>query len=575
MNSLFAPTHLHFVATAIAVLPLLAMQIRGLWEDPAQRYFPLAWLAVAFYVYRIPKVGFAYSANRRLAGISFGITAAVTAFFAAVFVSPTLGQLALILSFFGWILVYAGIVPWTRLTAISSLLLMTWPLPLGLGGRLHDWLDALIIRTVSHTLDLIDIPHLANTEYFDLKTKRLVLEDIAGGIDSPFILLFFAVVLVIIFRRSLLHGLASLACVPVVYWLAQSSYLLVQIWLLEQNASEYFIAGWPLLVMRAATLVIECLLIWLGSLAVSYLLDPVPVDSAEQASKGFQGAYNRLCLWPMNVIVDSHGEDQSYFDEDLSDVKNKGLRNLPRFRLTEEADDPWTTSKYFKPVLGVAMTTFVLATISWFLPNPESRTAQTTPWPQERIETALSTSPFNDTAVLLDAKIDESDMGTTKLVWAADFGEETGELTVSPAQPRFASLWRRFRSEGYVLTTPAQRLEASVAAEERWPYFQVELVDAIGTPLYYWTTSVGSDGRPYVPQTTITAYILRRLRTSVPGRLLGLQEGPPQLAQIELILDAKRILSERSKRDFARRFVRASQQLAMQSTTPASKPPNN
>lgn len=566
MHTFFAPTHLQCLALGIAVLPLLALQIQALVSKPSYLFFPIAWTLVATYIYRAPKVGFAYSENRRKTGLGFGITAAILALVAAIFTSPSLAQFGLLIGVFGWMLIYAGIVPWTRLTAVASLMFITWPLPMGLGGRIQTWLANACVLTVSRTLDLLRIPHWPTAEFFDLKAQRLNLEEISGGIDGPMFLWFFALAILIYSRRPLLHGVATLIAVPAIYWMVQSGYLLTQALLVERTSSDYFLVGAPLFLLRLITLSVECLFIWLTSYAVSYLLDPVPVDSAEQAKRGIQGAYNQMCLWPMNVVVDRESEDQAYFDEDLETKANQELRKLPRYRATEAASDPWEKSRYLRTVLIVAGITFLLGTAALFLPREQTDNRQIARWPQDRIQSVLQDSPFPTSISLLDSRSFSKDGDEDQLTWAADLGTETAELVLLPNRNRFANSWKAFREQGYQLTSPVRRIESQLSNDSsseatEWPFFQAEFVDAIGKPLYHWTTSILPNGEPYAPETNTGGYLLSRIRTSVPARIFGISGGPSTVIQIQMTIDAKRIFSERRKREVAKIFLDACQTL--------------
>ena len=105
------PTHLLLLASVLAAAPLLTMQLETLWRRPYLRFFPLAWLLVAIYLWRIPRVGFAVSPVRRTISIALYSIGLLAELVGAVLVSPNATELGFLLLLTGWILTTLGIVP--------------------------------------------------------------------------------------------------------------------------------------------------------------------------------------------------------------------------------------------------------------------------------------------------------------------------------------------------------------------------------------------------------------------------------------------------------------------------------
>ena len=328
--------------------------------------------------------------------------------------------MAALLEITGWLLIYYGIVPWTRLIAVSSLLWVTWPLPGGLNRSFEGRLRNLVIKTTSQILDLFQFSHLATAENIDLKACRINIEAISGGLDSILLVSFFALCVLIYSRRPLLLGVISLASVPLIHWSGQTIYLLFQVIAAETYSSQMLLEGWPLFVVRSCTVFLECL----GVVAVirgwSYLFDQVPVDSAEQAKKGLQGLYNQACLWPMNVVINLSEDEQAYFDDNMETKNRETIRKLPRFRLTEASLDPWLASRFYVPCLVVTGLTFVLGLIAWIVPQPTvSRPSLLN---AGQIEALVAANPFDDSTRFVGAEHTEIDE-VQLIAWNLEFDQ--------------------------------------------------------------------------------------------------------------------------------------------------------
>ena len=92
-----------------SVLPLMGMQIGSMLRKPHLWFFPLAWIALAIVVYRLPNKGFAANGWRRFIGRAVVVFSSAAALLGALLVSPALTHLATHGLVFGWLLLIFGL----------------------------------------------------------------------------------------------------------------------------------------------------------------------------------------------------------------------------------------------------------------------------------------------------------------------------------------------------------------------------------------------------------------------------------------------------------------------------------
>lgn len=556
-------THLIVLVGLIGLLPMLVQQAGRLWQLPYMRFFPVAWVVFAFYCYRVPKLGFAADKTRRRVGVASISLGLFFGLLAAVFLSPNMAHFGGNLLITGWVLIWLGIVPWTRLVALTSVLWLAWPLPRNWTGQAVAWIQAKAISSTSHILDLVALPHFAMPTTVDLRSQRLDVSGLASGADSFLSLGMLTLLLLIYTRRPLLIGLAAIFSVPVIGWMGAVVQLLMEAWALESLA-ENWSSGWQLLTLRCVLFIVQCGLVSLVIYGLSYALEPVAVNSTEQSPNSLQAIYNRLALWPMNPVVSVSEDERDYFadEEQAPHLRAGSPRKLPKYRETATASDPWLKSKLCWPVYGVSAGAFLLGLLGLFLPPQESEL------PPEVIEgRSASISHLADLPLELPPlnslggqRLDGVDgVDRERIAWHYSAREGGAQVLLEFPTLGFIKRWQTL-GDTWSLTAPPRRIEVVNDQGKAWPMFEVAYAGENGALAYGWYSAFDERAEPVVPSQSFAASVGRRLTNTVFNRLVTTQSEPVTY-QLELFLQTNQLLAERRKRSWQKLLAQASDQL--------------
>ncbi len=538
-----------FLLGFLSILPLLITQVNSLWATGYMRFFPLAWLSFLFFVWRVPKLGFAAHPTRRYAAMALSCFGILVSLVAALANSPNLSQLAAILLISGFIQLWLGIAPWTRLAAFSALLWVTWPLPGGIHGKLLEKIQFSAISMASNILDLFNVPHFATSAFIDLRSRRIELELLHGSYDSVYTLLFLTILICIALRRPLFLSSIVILTVPVISWLGSIAQLLLVAWGSEVLASDW-LSGVPLVILRSGVFVGECGLVWLIFQGLSSLFEPVMVDRAEQINQGIHGAYNRAIVWPLNFSITIIQQDeQSYFDDELGTgaevpAPKKPIRIGPSRNATRIATDPWMQSRWTYAVLSVALLATLCSFATAFLPPaPEKPLTSYSAAQLQQLATA-DTLPEDEDLKLVKINTSAAELEGTSHVAEWWFTSDHGAIQFIAAFPTrgFDRSWERIGN------WQVQGVPRRIVREDFWPVYEIEFADTTGKRAYGWYSAFDSQGNAYVP-TSWWSRLWTRLPTTILGRIFGLGV-PPLSYQTTLFLEANGVISERTKQKY-------------------------
>jgi hypothetical protein len=548
MHSLLArvrtPALAIFVLGFLSALPLFVVQLRLLWGMEYLRFFPLAWLAFLFFVIRVPKIGFAAHPVRRVVAIVLAVLATAVSLVSGLIISSNLAQLAILLYVCSGTLLWLGIVPWTRLVAFWSLLWVTWPLPGGVYGRLLQQLQTLAVFTASNILDTFGVIHFATAEYLDLRSRRIEMESLSGSYDSVYTLFFLALLLCICLRRPLLLTLAVLAAVPIVSWLGTIFQVLLAALGGEWLASDWT-QGYPLLGLRVGVFLGEMLVLYLISLGLLRVLEPVMVDREEQLRFGIHSLYNRLVIWPMDLEGAVAESEESYFDEPHGETAaaadGPAAWHGPTRAATRDATDPWLQTRWGAGVMAVEGLALACSLAAVLLPAPSS--APLSPLSDAQVQSiaVADTLPSDADAQFVSARVSPNGVDGSERVWVWDYGTELGALRFMATGPTqgFGRPWEQLQ-RWQVQGAPRR------VTKEAWPVYEVDLVGDAGKTAYAWYSAFDMKGESFVPANSFASRLWQRLNGTLIGRLLGVGN-IPQTYQTSLFLEANDTISETSK----------------------------
>lgn len=213
--------HLNFIDWAfllsfVSLAPMLWIQGNSLWSKAHFQFFPLAWVAFAYFLsLRLSSLTTTTSRFRIAMGLLGAMICLLIAAEAVFISSPWLSQVAGTGLVVSWLLIRAGSIRWYTALAPTSLLFMTLPFPAGYDEKLIQFLQAQSSRAASTVLDCIGILHLPAGNILELAQKRLFVDEACSGVDSLYALMAICLSIVLWFRQRFFVAIASLSLVPV------------------------------------------------------------------------------------------------------------------------------------------------------------------------------------------------------------------------------------------------------------------------------------------------------------------------------------------------------------------------
>lgn len=548
-----ARSHLLFACGLLSVLPLMSLQAVNLWNRPHFRYFVVAWLLFAIAIALEPRIGFAASIARRRFGMGLTILGLAISLFAAVIVSPNIAHLALIAMATGWVLVWLGIVPVTRLIALSGLLWITWPWPMEFDQKLIRWLHERAASTVSPLLDLISTPNFLSAEKLDLRGNSLELASILGSWDSVFLLWFCAIVFLLVLRRALAVCVVTLLLVPVLRWIQTSVHFLILAWAQEALGADWTVGGAGVS-LSIGVFVLSIVFLLMVIQGLTYLMEPLPVEMSQQAVSGFHGLYNRIVLWPDKVLVAGpDSEDTDYFEDDVDSSRpaHGAKRRRPSVRLTMKASDPWRESLQTFWVVPAFLMVAVLGTLGSYA-SITAKTPKLPEFSEQQVASigAADTLPAEMHGLRrLTARIlppeSTSPTRTHSIIWSYNANEGTALLTLDFPYSGMQARWSAGTAAGWKHKGKPRRLEV-----DGWPMMEVEMENESKAIAYSLYSAFDGSGNPAVPVESSESDLLRRLTTTVFRIWMKPSTVPPVTYQTQFFIESGMALSSSRKSEF-------------------------
>jgi len=203
------------VLPLLAVSPLLATQVRILWNKQHMQFFPLAIAAVAWFVARDART--ICPANRfRTVVARLGVWANIGLIpIASIIYSSWLAHLIGILGLFYWMLGKFGNLSVARILGISGLALITVPFPFHGDQELVRALQRASSLACSRMMDALNILHVRTGNVLEISGKQLFVEEACSGVDSQYALMAVAGILLLVGRASVWVSIVTILTVPI------------------------------------------------------------------------------------------------------------------------------------------------------------------------------------------------------------------------------------------------------------------------------------------------------------------------------------------------------------------------
>ncbi len=189
------------VLPLVGLSPLLILQAMDVWSKPESVLLPFCWLVLLAFAYYERK-SMSQIRWRVLLGYFFLATALGVGIASVLYFSPWLANLALAFVFIGWALVRFVNSSFTRILALSMLILVSLALPMGLEETFNAKTNSLVVRLCSSVLDLFGIFHLYSLPYLALKDDYFEIAELLGNFFSIRTMVAIAIIVSLSWQRS-------------------------------------------------------------------------------------------------------------------------------------------------------------------------------------------------------------------------------------------------------------------------------------------------------------------------------------------------------------------------------------
>ncbi|MDZ4848398.1 MAG: hypothetical protein SGI77_03835 [Pirellulaceae bacterium] len=284
------------------LLPMLLLQTLQLWGKPYAKFLPFAWLFLAILVAIAPK---SMTTSRWRIGFSIVclLLAVLVGTVAVVDFSPWTANFALALVFISWGMVRLASDSHFRVLALSMLILVTLPLPLGFDQYLTSKGDSLVIYLLSPVLDAINIYHLYRAPTIMLKDHNFDVSVLLSTPMSVQAMLAFSIAISLLWKRPFLTTTCSALSACLWAMLAKAFFLLTTALFsyYEINITQSYLGTVVLLIIA----LIAILLVVASDAFWSAVLTPIRVgDENAIYRSNTANVFNQLVVLPVRLFAE-------------------------------------------------------------------------------------------------------------------------------------------------------------------------------------------------------------------------------------------------------------------------------
>ncbi len=203
------------VVPVLAISALLMTQAKFLWSKQHMQFFPLAYAAAVWFIYKEGKHDSFATGYRSVVSILASVSGIACAYAAILIQSSWLGNFAFDVLLFAWCLGRFANMSVLRVVGICSLLLVALPPPFDLDLSMIQWLQGVSTWVSTRLLDVLSINHVHNGNVIAIQAKSLFVEEACSGVDSQYALMAVAGVLLLVSNAGLFVSLATIITVPI------------------------------------------------------------------------------------------------------------------------------------------------------------------------------------------------------------------------------------------------------------------------------------------------------------------------------------------------------------------------
>lgn len=198
----------------LALSPLLVVGARMLWNKQHMQFFPLAIVAVIWFIVTEGLRRRPSERRSSLARIGAWSVICLTVV-ASVIHSSWLAHLTSVAALFFWMVGKFGHLSLTRMLGISGLGLITLPFPFNGDQELVRTLQRISSFACSRMMDSLGILHVRMGNVLELANKQLLVEEACSGVDSQYALMAVAGILLLFGRASVWVSILTIITVPI------------------------------------------------------------------------------------------------------------------------------------------------------------------------------------------------------------------------------------------------------------------------------------------------------------------------------------------------------------------------
>ncbi len=522
-----------FILPATALMPLLFVAARELWNQPSFQFFPISIVLGFGFLFTTCQWRMPSPARARIA-VGVCLVGAAVGLWGMYLVSPVRAHLALVLVSIGWALGAFGTTPWTRVMAIMSLLVITVPMPLALSFRFQAFLGRLCGSATSAFLEAVQFPNVLDYNLLRIEGKQLNLIEVLSDAGSCFALAAFALSWTVYQRKPAM--VSMLVFVSSFFWsfFFGCLKLLVIAFLFHSLAIDSS-SGIYAIVLSVLAFLMSMLCILLTSVSLTEALAPI---ESKKSLQGLTSVYEEWVTWP---------KPQN---------KNDDVAISPIF--------PWQWSLYLSSTASLTLGVLCF----WLLFVRPQQQSQDSMFSQNVVdafpaESALPEQfgPLKLAKFSSNTQIANKNRGLYTRLWQYNAGETQFMVSLDFPFASWTSMVDAYKITGWEIEKFGKE---TLDAPGPWTLEQVSMRNSFGIRAYSWDAFFDQAGNP----------IVEELPQEQKGRdtLLSMlqNERSTQMAQrrfrVRLFLETGREISEEESKQYRAFFLEIFERIRTQST---------
>jgi exosortase len=438
----------------LALSPLLYLQANFLWAKQHFQFFPLALTVAFWFIYLEGEAFTPTTRHRRIISITVAYAGVTLCYVSLLLYSSWLSHFAMVLLFFAWTTGKFGNITVLRLLGITGMLAVTIP-PINNGDEyIVTALQTLSTSISSDLMDQFSILHSRNGNIIELSSKTLFVEEACSGVDSQYALMAVAGTMLLVGRAGLAVSLITIITVP--------------LWAILGN------------LLRIFSIVIG--------------IEVLGVD----LSIGIPHSILGLCTFGTAALA--HWSSVQFLN--YTSIRVSNYAHMPISFLARESRESNGTLASFScrylliPGMLFALTPFAfVGIVAYHLrsgppPNVTDEVSELLP---KRSDLFLSERPNYGLRFSEERRGRRDLQGQISRIWT--FDEHTCSLDL-PFRGTH-KLWTCYELSGWTNLGTRQIDYSPVGEELTWPFIEVKLLDATGTPTLLCFSLFDQHGQPF------------------------------------------------------------------------------